>query len=277
MSPGLVKRSVDGQARNSPAAGWFRTPGLANSSASPTASSTTGRAPDYYGRPSPSARQRTKRRYSYHDVLELKSSSSARRGVSLQMARRAVECLRLDLGADLASRTCADGTHSVWPQQRRSSPLPVARRCSTSCRVGSRGRLAATSSDRAGAGDVAAGPVPATSLEPPGVSGATPFARASRRPPFPARRRHRALRPPERRSSPRSLTFTSRWLYEPVEFALHWDDDGRPRGASAPTSGCPSSAASSSSHRRTALVTRRTPSATSARALPQSRSWRLPA
>ena len=57
----------------------------------------------------------TKRRYSYHDVLELKVIKQLlAAGVSLQMARRAVECLRLDLGADLASANLVlTGTHSV--------------------------------------------------------------------------------------------------------------------------------------------------------------------
>jgi len=46
----------------------------------------------------------TKRRYSYRDVLELKVIKRLiDGGVSLQSARRAVGCLRSDLGADLAS------------------------------------------------------------------------------------------------------------------------------------------------------------------------------
>jgi len=46
----------------------------------------------------------SKRRYSYRDVLELKVIKRLLDGgVSLQSARRAVGCLRQDLGADLAS------------------------------------------------------------------------------------------------------------------------------------------------------------------------------
>jgi DNA-binding transcriptional MerR regulator len=46
----------------------------------------------------------SKRRYSYHDVLELKVIKSLLdAGVSLQRARQAVECLRANLGADLAA------------------------------------------------------------------------------------------------------------------------------------------------------------------------------
>jgi DNA-binding transcriptional MerR regulator len=46
----------------------------------------------------------SQRRYSYHDVLELKVIKRLLdAGLKLQQARRAVECLRGDLGADLAS------------------------------------------------------------------------------------------------------------------------------------------------------------------------------
>jgi len=46
----------------------------------------------------------TKRRYSYRDVLELKVIKQLLdAGISLQSTRRAVDCLREDLGADLAA------------------------------------------------------------------------------------------------------------------------------------------------------------------------------
>jgi DNA-binding transcriptional MerR regulator len=46
----------------------------------------------------------TKRRYAYHDVLELKVIKQLLdAGVSLQRARQAVDCLRENLSADLAS------------------------------------------------------------------------------------------------------------------------------------------------------------------------------
>ena len=49
----------------------------------------------------------SKRRYSYHDVLELKV-------ISLQRARQAVECLRANLGADLAAASLIlSGSDSV--------------------------------------------------------------------------------------------------------------------------------------------------------------------
>src|SRR5580700_11166674 len=57
----------------------------------------------------------TRRLYSYSDVLELKVIKQLLdAGVSLQSARRAVECLRDDLGADLASTNLVlTGTSSV--------------------------------------------------------------------------------------------------------------------------------------------------------------------
>ncbi|MGH9091083.1 MAG: MerR family transcriptional regulator [Acidimicrobiales bacterium] len=57
----------------------------------------------------------SKRRYSYRDVLELKVIKQLLdAGISLQSARRAVDCLRGDLGADLASANLVlTGTGSV--------------------------------------------------------------------------------------------------------------------------------------------------------------------
>jgi DNA-binding transcriptional MerR regulator len=57
----------------------------------------------------------SKRRYSYRDVLELKVIKQLLdAGVSLQSARRAVDCLRQDLGVDLAAANLVlTGTGSV--------------------------------------------------------------------------------------------------------------------------------------------------------------------
>ena len=57
----------------------------------------------------------TRRVYSYSDVLEIKVIKQLLdAGVSLQSARRAVECLREDLGADVASSNLVlTGTSSV--------------------------------------------------------------------------------------------------------------------------------------------------------------------
>jgi DNA-binding transcriptional MerR regulator len=57
----------------------------------------------------------TQRRYSYHDVLELKVIKQLLdAGISLQRARRAVECMRHGLGGDLASTNLVlVGTDSV--------------------------------------------------------------------------------------------------------------------------------------------------------------------
>ena len=81
----------------------------------------------------------TKRRYSYHDVLELKVIKQLLdAGISLQSARRAVECLRDGLGADLAvgqPRARRDRTR-CWPAPtaRSSTCWPAARGSSTSSR-----------------------------------------------------------------------------------------------------------------------------------------------
>jgi DNA-binding transcriptional MerR regulator len=57
----------------------------------------------------------TKRRYSYRDVLELKVIKQLLDGgISLQSARRAVDCLRENLGVDVGSANLVlTGTHSV--------------------------------------------------------------------------------------------------------------------------------------------------------------------
>jgi len=57
----------------------------------------------------------TRRVYSYSDVLELKVIKQLLdAGISLQSARQAVECLRQDLGIDVASSNLVlNGTHSV--------------------------------------------------------------------------------------------------------------------------------------------------------------------
>ena len=57
----------------------------------------------------------TQRRYSYHDVLELKVIKQLLdAGISLQRARRAVECMRQGMGGDLAAANLVlVGTSSV--------------------------------------------------------------------------------------------------------------------------------------------------------------------
>lgn len=57
----------------------------------------------------------TKRRYSYRDLVQLKVIKQLLdAGISLQSARRAIECLRTDLGEDLASsRLVLTGSSAV--------------------------------------------------------------------------------------------------------------------------------------------------------------------
>ena len=80
----------------------------------------------------------TRRVYSYSDVLELKVIKQLLdAGVSLQSARRAVECLREDLGADVASSNLVlTGTARCWPAPtaRWWTSWPEGRACSTSFR-----------------------------------------------------------------------------------------------------------------------------------------------
>ena len=96
--------------------GGFTVRRCAASWGSRTGSSTTGPAPGLL-QPSVAAAKGSgsRRVYSYSDVLELKVIKQLLdAGVSLQSARRAVECLRQDLGADLASANLVlTGTSSV--------------------------------------------------------------------------------------------------------------------------------------------------------------------
>ena len=88
----------------------------ARSSASPIGNSTTGPAPGLLRPSIADARgSGTQRRYSYHDVLELKVIKQLLdAGISLQRARRAVECMREGLGGDLAATNLVlVGTDSV--------------------------------------------------------------------------------------------------------------------------------------------------------------------
>ncbi|MHB1487954.1 MAG: MerR family transcriptional regulator [Acidimicrobiales bacterium] len=82
----------------------------------------TYRQLDYWARtgllkPSVSAAQGSgsQRRYSYRDLIELKVIKQLLdAGVSLQSARKAIECLHENLGADLASANLVlGGSHSV--------------------------------------------------------------------------------------------------------------------------------------------------------------------
>ena len=93
----------------------------------------------------------SRRVYSYSDVLELKVIKQLLdAGVSLQSARRAVECLRDDLGSDVASANLVlTGRARSWRARtgRWSTCSPVDRASSTSFRwPGSSSRSTRTSS-----------------------------------------------------------------------------------------------------------------------------------
>ena len=62
----------------------------------------------------------TQRRYAYTDVVELKVIKQLLdAGISLQRARRAVECLRGGLGGDLASANLVLVGHGLGPGAQR--------------------------------------------------------------------------------------------------------------------------------------------------------------
>ena len=182
----------------------------------------------------------TKRRYSYRDVLELKVIKQLLdAGISLQSARRAVECLRQDLGADLAAANLVlTGTRlGAGPLRRRGrrSAWPAARACSTSCRcpgwwtswTPTSSASGATSVSRHGAGATVGRPPAPCRPERPGSDAA-----GARRPTGSrtrsTRRRRRCASPTRPSgSSPRCSTSTacagstSRW-----SSSSRWDDDG---------------------------------------------------
>jgi len=178
------------------------------------ASSTTGRAPDYYGRPSPRREAADEAPLLVHDVLELKVISSCSTPVSRSRWPGAPSsaCASIsggprlgEPGADRHPFVLATATG------RSSTSSPVARACSTSCRCReSWTSWLPTSSGSSGGSRrrPGAGAGPATSLEPPG---------SERGNPLPARRRGHPSGAPAATvrfatrasaSSPRSLTST---------------------------------------------------------------------
>ena len=183
----------------------------------------------------------SQRRYSYGDVLELKVIKRLLdAGLKLQQARQAVECLRGDLGVDLASaQLVLAGSRSVLAHsdgeivdllaggQGVFNVLPLSG-------VVSELEAAIVEHRR----PPPAAPQPASAIRPP------PIWRRPR-PPSVEPRRHSSESNPrpgtvtrfahesERRFA-RILDFYGvEWEYEPVEFALDWDDD-RPADVRVP-------------------------------------------
>ena len=199
---------------------------------SPTASWTTGPEPGCSSRRWPRRKgSGTRRVYSYSDVLELKVIKQLLdAGVSLQSARRAVECLREDLGADLASANLVLTGHQFGarPLQRRGR-RPAGRRPGRVQHraVGRRGRRArgrhraprhrrpgAPAGERPASAPVARGP-PASDRSRPSTSSARVHHPAC----VPAGQ-VRFAHPSERLFAALLDLYEERWEYEPVEFPL---------------------------------------------------------
>ena len=182
----------------------------------------------------------SRRVYSYSDVLELKVIKQLLdAGVSLQSARRAVECLRDELG--VRPGLGQPGPHrdelGAWRARtaRWSTCSPAGRACSTSCRwpgwsrsstptsFASTPRRAPRRRRKVGRHHVCGGPGPPGSERTRTIARVAAHAAIRRvRPPGQS-----ASRIPPSASSPRLLDLNGeRWEYEPVEFPLEWDAAG---------------------------------------------------
>ncbi|MGH9301503.1 MAG: MerR family transcriptional regulator [Acidimicrobiales bacterium] len=132
----------------------------------------------------------SQRRYSYRDLIELKVIKQLLdAGVSLQSARKAIDCLNANLGVDLASANLVlGGAHSVMAKSGSEVvdllaggqgvlnivPLGSVVQEVDAGIVAMRAGLAPSAPDRSGAGDpggTAGSPVGPSSF--PGVPGAT--------------------------------------------------------------------------------------------------------
>ena len=180
----------------------------------------------------------SRRIYSYSDVLELKVIKQLLdAGVSLQSARRAVECLREDLGSDLASANLVlTGTSSVLARSNgevvdllAGGQGRVQHRAARRRRRGARRRHRAPGHfrpDRAGRGTTHEGAVRTGRR---GVSRADPARGGrTRHPACAAAGQVRFAHPSERLFATLLDLSGEPWEYEPVEFALEWDPHGSP-------------------------------------------------
>ena len=180
----------------------------------------------------------SRRVYSYSDVLELKVIKQLLdAGVSLQSARRAVECLREDLGGEVASANLVlTGTSSVLARSNGEVVDLLAGGQGVFNIVPLAGvveeleadivRLDAPATEPARHGPAVAGTTGA------GRGGVNPTDPARRRAHTPsglcARRDIRFAHPSERLFAALLDLSGERWEYEPVEFPLEWDATGTP-------------------------------------------------
>ncbi len=180
----------------------------------------------------------SRRVYAYSDVLELKVIKQLLdSGISLQSARRAVECLREDLGADLASANLVlTGTSSVLARSNGEVVDLLAGGQGVFNIVPLAGVVEELDADIVSL-DAAAKAAPAKARPDPGTGcagfGGVTSADLARV----GRTRHPACVPAGqvRFAHPSERVFATlldlsgeRWEYEPVEFPLAWDGDGSP-------------------------------------------------
>ena len=210
----------------------------ARSSASPTASSTTGRAPISCARRSRDARGQRHaapllvprpRRAEGHQA------ACSTPGISLQTARKAIEYLREHLGDDLASaqpRARRQPTScSRRPASRSSTSCAAARACSTSCRsAGSSHELDAEIHEL----DAARRRDAADARPRPRAGARRREADAHRRPSRSRTSTVRFAHNSERQFAKLLDFYGIAWEYEPRTFTLERDRDGNPAQAFTP-------------------------------------------
>ena len=180
----------------------------------------------------------SRRVYAYSDVLELKVIKQLLdSGVSLQSARRAVECLREDLGSDLASANLVlTGTSSVLARSNGEVVDLLAGGQGVFNIVPLAGVVEELDADIVSL-DAAAKAAPAKDASHPSAGRAGLGGVTSTDPARVGRIHHPACVPAGqvRFAHPSERLFATlldlsgeRWEYEPVEFPLAWDSNGSP-------------------------------------------------
>ncbi len=180
----------------------------------------------------------SRRVYAYSDVLELKVIKQLLdSGVSLQSARRAVECLREDLGSDLASANLVlTGTSSVLARSNGEVVDLLAGGQGVFNIVPLAGVVEELDADIVSLG--AATEAVAEKARPTRVQVALGFGGVTPADPARVGRIHhpacvpagqvRFAHPSERLFATLLDLSGERWEYEPVEFPLAWDSAGSP-------------------------------------------------
>ena len=191
----------------------------------------------------------TQRLYSYTDLVELKVVKRLLdAGISLQSARKAIEYLRTQLGADLASAHLVIDGDSTVLAQTDDQIVDLLRAGQGVLNVVALGPVVddlATELHRY----APAAPPPTVDAHPSNTAVAV-GARAIDTEQLP----HETVRfahNSERQFAKLLDFYAIAWEYEPRTFTLEWDRDGRPRRRSRPTSTCPRTTSTSRSRRST--------------------------